>query len=163
MKPQHALALTTGLLSALWGWCALLLGLPAWAGFLGCTTRFVAPVGGLPGLLLGCISNLSGVFWALVILWGSALSPEWQLAGYLLTGGVSTLMCLQARQRWLSLVPGTFIGCSATFACAGNWQLVIPALLLGNLFGYAMQELAQYLRVDLVKEPNPPVMSSDPA
>lgn len=59
--------------------------------------------------------------------------------GYLLTGVVAFLMCMQSLYRWLAFIPGTFIGAGATFAAQGNWQLVLISLLLGLLFGYAMK------------------------
>ena len=31
------IAITTGILSGIWGWVAISLGLIGWAGFLGCT------------------------------------------------------------------------------------------------------------------------------
>jgi hypothetical protein len=42
-----SIALTTGILSGLWGWVAVSLGLIGWAGFLGCTAYFACPQGGL--------------------------------------------------------------------------------------------------------------------
>ncbi len=37
MNILFAIALTTGILSGIWGWVAVALGLLSWAGFLGCT------------------------------------------------------------------------------------------------------------------------------
>ena len=48
------------------------------------------------------------------------------MAGYLMTGVVATLMCVQARQQWLAYIPGTFAGCCATFGAAGEWRLILP-------------------------------------
>jgi hypothetical protein len=79
---------------------------------------------------------MSGVVWALVIIYGSALAPHLEILGYMMTGGVAFLMCIQARQLLLSFVPGTFIGACATFAGDGNWRLVVPSLALGLVFGY---------------------------
>jgi hypothetical protein len=45
------IALTTGILSGLWGWVAVSLGLLSWAGFLGCTAYFACPQGGVKGCL----------------------------------------------------------------------------------------------------------------
>lgn len=42
------------------------------------------------------------------------------MAGYLMTGVVATLMCVQAKQQWLGYIPGTFAGCCATFGAAGS-------------------------------------------
>jgi len=80
----------------------------------------------------------SGMY-TLEIVKGSALAPHMELAGYVMTGIVAFLMCIQAKHLLLSFVPGTFIGACATFAGQGDWKLVVPSLLLGLVFGYAMK------------------------
>ena len=70
-----AIAITTGILSGIWGWVAVSLGLLSWAGFLGCTAYFACPTGGLKGLAISASTTMSGVIWALVIIYGSALAP----------------------------------------------------------------------------------------
>ncbi|RTF50967.1 DUF1097 domain-containing protein [Serratia marcescens] len=139
MNVLFAIAVTTGILSGVWGWVAVSLGLIGWAGFLGCTAYFACPQGGLKGLLIGALTCCSGVFWAMAIIHGSELAPQWELLGYLMTGVVAFLMCIQAKQQWLGFVPGTFIGACATFAGGGDWPLVTLSLLVGLLFGYAMK------------------------
>lgn len=62
------IAITTGILSGLWSWVAVSLGLLSWAGFLGCTAYFACPQGGLKGLFISGCTLLSGVVWALVIM-----------------------------------------------------------------------------------------------
>ncbi|MDU1266114.1 MAG: DUF1097 domain-containing protein [Escherichia coli] len=47
-----SIAITTGILSGIWGWVAVSLGLLSWAGFLGCTAYFACPQGGLKGLAI---------------------------------------------------------------------------------------------------------------
>ncbi len=94
---------------------------------------------------LSTISCCSGVFWAMVIIQGSALAPQLEIAGHLLTGVVAFLMCIQAKQRWLGFIPGTFIGACATFAGGGNWQLMSTSLLIGLAFGYAMKNSGLWL------------------
>ncbi|BBV77150.1 hypothetical protein STW0522RAO56_32040 [Raoultella planticola] len=140
-----AIAITTGILSGIWGWAAVALDLLSWAGFLGCTAYFACPQGGLKGLLISTCTVMSGVVWAQVIIYGSALAPHLEILGYMMTGGVAFLMCLQARQLLLSFVPGTFIGACATFAGDGNWRLVVPSLALGLVFGYAMKNCGLWL------------------
>ena len=139
------IAITTGILSGLWGWVAVSLGLISWAGFLGCTAYFACPQSGLKGLLITLLTCMSGVFWAMMIIQGSALQPEWAILGYVLTGLVAFLMCIQAKQLLLSFVPGTFIGACATFAGQGDWKLVLPSLALGLIFGYAMKNSGLWL------------------
>lgn len=52
MNILFAIALTTGILSGIWGWVAVALGLLSWAGFLGCTAYFACPQGGRAGHLV---------------------------------------------------------------------------------------------------------------
>lgn len=80
-----AIAITTGILSGIWGWVAVSLGLLSWAGFLGCTAYFACPQGGLKGLLISACTLLSGMVWALVIIHGSALAPHLDIVSYALT------------------------------------------------------------------------------
>ncbi|UXI04039.1 DUF1097 domain-containing protein [Photobacterium sp. TY1-4] len=138
MSVLVAIAITTGLLSGIWGWVAVSLGLLSWAGFLGCTTYFASPKDGLKGLGLSIVTNMSGVFWAMVIIHLSTLVGL-EVIGYVITAVVAFLMCVQAKQSWLSFIPGTFIGSCATFASGGDWQLVVPSLILGAVFGYCMK------------------------
>ncbi len=139
------IAITTGILSALWAWLATAWGLLAWAGFLGCTAYFACPQQHWHGLWLSLLSCFSGVFWAMLIFYGSALHPSLDMLTYALTGTVSFLMCVQAKQKWLSYIPGTFIGACATFASDGNWQVVLASLLLGLFFGFAMKHSGLWL------------------
>ncbi len=145
MSTLFAISLTTGLLSGIWGWVAISLGLLSWAGFLGCTSYFASPIQGVKGLGVSLATNLAGVAWALVIIHGS----QWlgsDILGYMLTALVSFFMCIQAKKSWLSFIPGTFIGACATFAADGQWQLVIPSLLIGGLFGYLMKASGVWLQ-----------------
>lgn len=140
-----SIAITTGILSGVWGWVAVSLGLLSWAGFLGCTAYFACPQGGLKGLLISACTTMSGVLWAQVIIYGSAMAPHLEIVGYLMTGVVAFLMCIQAKQLLLSFVPGTFIGACATFAGQGDWRLVVPSLAVGLIFGFAMKNAGLWL------------------
>lgn len=145
MNVIFAIAITTGILSGLWGWLAVSLGLLSWAGFLGCTAYFACPQGGMKGLAISACTTMSGVIWALVIIYGSALAPHLEIVSYMMTGVVAFLMCIQSKQLLLSFVPGTFIGACATFAGQGDWRVVVPSLLVGLLFGYAMKNSGLWL------------------
>lgn len=152
MSTLFAIALTTGILSGIWGWIAVSLGLLSWAGFLGCTSYFASPKDGLKGLGQSLLTNLSGVFWAMVIIHTS----QWmsvEVIGYVVTAVVAFVMCIQAQKSWLAYIPGTFIGCCATFAAAGNWQLVIPSLMLGGVFGYLMKASGLWLHQKINQQP----------
>ncbi|MGF1734418.1 DUF1097 domain-containing protein [Photobacterium satsumensis] len=150
MSTLVAIAITTGILSGIWGWVAVSLGLLSWAGFLGCTAYFASPKDGVKGLLLSLATTMSGVFWAMVII---HLSTEVgiEIIGYVITAVVAFFMCFQAKQAWLSFIPGTFIGSCATFAAGGDWQLVVPSLVLGIIFGYSMKASGLWLQQKLVK------------
>lgn len=143
MSPLIAIAITTGILSALWGWLAAALGLISWVGFLGCTSYF-ASSGGYKALLQTLFCNASGMLWALLLIHGDRLWGA-GVAGYVMTGVVATLMCVQAKQRWLGYIPGTFAGCCATFGAAGAWQQILPSLIIGALFGYLMKASGLWL------------------
>lgn len=138
MSPLFAIALTTGVLSGIWGWVSISLGLITWAGFLGCTSYFASPKDGLKGLGLSMIANISGVFWGMMIIKGGSIIPL-EIMGFVLTGLVSFLMCIQAKSSLLAYIPGTFIGCCATFASGGDWSLVTPSIIVGGVFGYLMK------------------------
>lgn len=81
-------------------------GLTKLGGLPGCTAYFACPQGGLKGLAISAATLLSGVVWAMVIIYGSALAPHLEILGYVITGIVAFLMCIQAKQLLLSFVPG---------------------------------------------------------
>ncbi|WP_318385349.1 DUF1097 domain-containing protein [Enterobacter sp.] len=145
MNILFSIALTTGILSGIWGWVAVSLGLLSWAGFLGCTAWFACPQSGMKGLLITFCTLLSGVAWAQLIIHSSALMPHLEIASYAITGVVAFLMCMQAKSLLLSFVPGTFIGACATFAGQGDWRLVVPSLIVGLIFGFAMKNSGLWL------------------
>ncbi len=130
-----SIAITTGILSGIWGWVAVSLGLLSWAGFLGCTAYFACPQGGLKGLAISAATLISGVVWAMVIIYGSALAPHLEILGYVITGIVAFLMCIQAKQLLLSFVPGTFYR---------RMRDVLPGRVTGN-WCYLRWRLGWYL------------------
>ncbi len=102
---------------------------------------------------------MSGVVWALIIMKGSALAPHLEILGYMMTGVVAFLMCIQAKHLLLSFVPGTFIGACATFAGQGDWKMIVPSLLLGLVFGYAMKNSGLWLAARRERAQNVTVLS----
>lgn len=154
MSILFAISLTTGLLSALWGWVAVSLGLLSWAGFLGCTTYFASPVQSVKGLLLSMLTNMTGVFWAMVIIKGSQW-VHFEILGYVVTALVAFFMCIQAKHSWLTFIPGTFIGSCATFAGNADLKLIVPSLLVGAVFGYLMKATGVWLYERQKKEAMP--------
>ena len=144
MTTLVAIALTTGLLSGVWSWISISLGLLTWVGFLGCATYFSAPGNGFKVVCGSIATNLSGVFWAILIMKISNIINI-EIIGYIILAVIVFLMCMQASQSLLSFIPGTFIGSCATFAANGNWQVVVPSLLLGVIFGYLMKSSGLWL------------------
>ena len=144
MSVLLAISLTTGVLSGLWGWLSVSLGLITWAGFLGCTSYFASPTEGPKGLFYSSISNLSGVFWATIII---KLSQYFaiEIISYVVIAFVVFAMCIQARLAFLSYIPGTFIGCCAMFASDGDWLVLCSSLVVGGVFGFLMKSSGLWL------------------
>lgn len=70
---------------------------------------------------------MTGVLWAMLIIITSSYLG-FSLAGAIMTGIFSFVMCAQARFELLFFIPGTFCGSCSTFGVNGNWQGVIIAL-----------------------------------
>lgn len=138
-----ALSLTTGLLCGVWMELSSFFGLIAWAGFAGCTTYFAAG-GGKQGFKDALATNLSGVFWAMVMI---SFTTAFAIphAGTISTVVITAVMCLQSKCSWLKFIPGTFVGSFSTFASGGNWQGVAVALVCGALLGYACEVSGKWL------------------
>lgn len=137
MENRWQIATSAGVLAAIWCGAADLFHLVTWVGFLGCTTFFAQPKSGFQGVLLGWATNLSGIFWAWLIISGAGFFDS-AVMGYLFTGLATMGMCLQASYHRLSFIPGTFVGSCATFGMGGDVASVVPALLIGVLLGYSM-------------------------
>lgn len=122
MSTLFAIALTTGILSGVWGWIAVSLGLLSWAGFLGCTSYFASPKDGLKGLGQSLLTNLTGVFWAMVIIHAS----QWvgiEIIGYVVTALVAFIMCIQAQKILVGLYPRYLYRLLCNLCCC--WKLAI--------------------------------------
>jgi hypothetical protein len=144
MSLQFFIALTTGVLSGVWFWAASSLGLLVWAGFLGSTTYFTSPEEGIKGVILSFSCNMSGIFWAMIIINFSTLFTI-NYISVIITAIVAFFMCMQAKQKLLKFVPGTFIGACATFAADGNWKIVAFSMTGGLLMGYLMKSTGLWL------------------
>ncbi len=81
-------------------------GLTKLGGLPGCTAYFACPQGGLKGLAISAATLLSGVVWAMVIIYGSALAPHLEILGYVITGIVAFLMCIQPNSCCFHLFRG---------------------------------------------------------
>lgn len=139
MRTLYFTALTTGILSAIWAFIANQFDLLSWAGFLGCTAYFAYPKEGVKGLAVTMATIMSGVIWALAIIYGSQVFSDISIFGYAVTGVIAFVMCIQAKSVLLAYIPGTFIGACTIFAAQGDLSQTIPSLIVGVLFGYAMK------------------------
>ncbi|MEB6858678.1 DUF1097 domain-containing protein [Proteus cibi] len=139
MRTLYFTALTTGILSAIWAFVANQFDLLSWAGFLGCTAYFAYPKEGIKGLAVTMATIMSGVIWALAIIYGSQVFSDISLFGYAVTGVIAFVMCIQAKSALLAYIPGTFIGACTIFAAQGDLAQTIPSLIVGVLFGYSMK------------------------
>ncbi|AUM96599.1 hypothetical protein RSJ11_16155 [Clostridium sporogenes] len=83
-------------------------------------------------------TNMTGVLWAMLIIITSSYLG-FSLAGAIMTGIFSFVMCAQARFELLSFIHGTFCGSCSTFGVNGNWQGIIIALLCGAILGYTSE------------------------
>lgn len=139
MRTLYFTALTTGILSAIWAFVANQFDLLSWAGFLGCTAYFAYPKEGIKGLAVTMATIMSGVIWALAIIYGSQVFSDISIFGYAVTGVIAFVMCIQAKSALLAYIPGTFIGACTVFAAQGDLSQTIPSLIVGVLFGYSMK------------------------
>jgi hypothetical protein len=146
MNRLVALALSIGLLIAVWTYIALgPAALPVWAGIVAWACFFAAG-GKTDGLLKTLASNLSGVFWAFVALMAAnALAPNNLVVLSVLVGVVAAAMVLQSKIAVLSFIPGAFLGAATAVSVVvpgGTYPKVIAALVAGALFGYVSELLA---------------------
>ncbi|MCL1084479.1 DUF1097 domain-containing protein [Shewanella psychromarinicola] len=144
MAHRWQIAISAGLLAAIWAGLADVFHLVTWVGFLGCSTFFAQTESGAKGMMMAMMTNLSGVFWGWLIIAGSGVlgSP---IISYALTGIVTAMMCLQASNKNFAFIPGTFIGCCITFALNADIAAIIPPLVIGAALGYSMSLLTDLL------------------
>lgn len=138
MPSRIAIGIVTGILSGVWASLSLTLGMITFAGFLGWSTFFAAG-GGSKGLKTALITNLSGVVWGYIMMQLSNLfslpfGETIGLGAAVVIGACG--MCLQSYWKWLSFIPGTFIGSSTFFATGFNFSGSVAAMIAGVLFGY---------------------------
>ena len=127
-------AISVGILSGIWGFISSPLGLLCWVGFVGCTSYY-ASGGKKEGLKKSIICNMTGVLWAMMIIITSEHFGS-SVAGAVMTGIFSFVMCAQSKFKLLLFIPGTFCGSFSTFGAGGDWKLVIVSLLCGAALGY---------------------------
>lgn len=129
-----ALSIVTGLLCGLWAQYAPAIGLITWAGFAGCTSYFASNKHGSEGVFLTVRQNMAGVICGMAIIF---LSVHFPFKGdqILYSGGITFVMCILGKFKYLSFIPGTFVGCFSTFAADGDWKKLVPSLIAGAILG----------------------------
>jgi hypothetical protein len=127
------------------------------AGFLGWAT-FYAAGGGKDGLVKGIPANLSGVLWAVVIvfIWDKVFGFN-VLGAFIAVGIGAGAMCFQAHLKWFGFIPGAFIGCSTFFAlgAAINGDVLFPTiigLLVGLGLGWVSQKSAILIQTNILEK-----------
>lgn len=127
------------------------------AGFLGWAT-FYAAGAGKDGLIKGIPANLSGIFWAVVIvfIWDKVFG--FNTVGAFVSVGIGAgMMCFQAHLKWFGFIPGAFIGCSTFFALGASitgavlWPTII-GLLMGLILGWISQQLALVFQAKVLEK-----------
>lgn len=123
------------LYSGLWSVLSSYIGLITWIGFAGCTSYFACDKKRMKGVATSITTNLTGIAWAIISIYlGSRLNLSFGMA--LSCSLISYMIIIQAKMKGLRFIPGAFIGCFATFAVAGEWQSVLPSILIGIFIGY---------------------------
>ncbi len=126
------------------------------AGFLGWAT-FYAAGAGKGGLIKGIPANLTGVLWAVVIvfIWDKGFGFN-ALGAFIAVAIGAGMMCFQANIKFLGFIPGAFIGCSTFFALGAtiNGDVLYPSiigLLVGLILGYVSEQFALLIKAKVLK------------
>lgn len=144
MSSLMALSITTGILCGIWTQISIPIGLMAWAGFAGTTTYFATGESGPKALFSAIRQNMFGVLCAMGII---ILSDYFSFPGALMvfSGLITFVMCIAGAFKYLSFIPGTFLGAFSTFAADGNYQIVILSLLAGAILGISCDLSGKWL------------------
>lgn len=148
------ISIVVGVLAGLWTIAAVQLNLIIFAGFMSWST-FFAVGGKASGLKTTLLTNLSGVFWGVVIMFLSGiLGPIFgQLIGLGLAVVIgAAIMCLQSKLSLFAYIPGTFIGCATYFGTNFDLPGTVIALILGAVIGYASEYI--YTKLGQTEEPS---------
>ena len=144
MKNYLGIAISIGVLAALWTQVSVSLELVTWVAFAAWACYFAAG-GGRAGFQKGLAANLSGLVYGwLVAAFIGAVSFPGALA--VSVGVVAALMCLQAGTPLLSFIPGAFVGAAAYFGTAFSFWPTAIALVAGALLGWASGVLGARLQ-----------------
>ncbi len=106
----------------------------AWIAFISWAC-FYAAGGKGKGLLMGAVSNVSGVIWGIVMVYTSRFlhTPD---ALAITVGAGACLIIVVAKWKALAFIPGVFAGCAAYFGSGAKVGITILSLLVGALIGW---------------------------
>jgi len=153
MKKTLPIALSSGLIAALWATSSTNLQMSTFAGFLAWSTYFAAG-GGKKGLKIALLNNFSGICWGAIIVSITALlSPS---IGNIPAIGVATaigssMVIFQSKISFLNYIPGAFIGLSAYFATDTQFLPTVYAMIIGAFLGVLSEKLGKVLHLDYLK------------
>lgn len=139
-----AAGISVGVLAGIYAqWCGLL-GMLTWVGFVSWAC-FYAAGGKFEGFKKTVLANLSGVFWAWIIILLSGL-----MGGFPLALGAAVIvgaffMCAQAHISLLAFIPGAFAGCASTFGANLDYMAAILSLIAGAALGWLSEIIAVWL------------------
>jgi hypothetical protein len=138
MDMLTALALSIGVLIALWVKVGTMTGLLVPAGIIAWACFFAAG-GKTQGLQKTIAATLSGLVWvwlAIALIWTTHLG-SWT---WVIIGVVAFMLVVQSRVQALSFIPGAFCGAAVTaWAAPSNpkgYLMVAVALVAGAVLGY---------------------------
>lgn len=153
MKKHLGIAVSIGVLAAVWTQVSVALGLVTWVGFLAWACYFAAG-GGRVGFVRGVCANLSGVGYGWLV---AAVLQAWSFPGVLAVavGLVAAAMCLQAGWTPLSFIPGAFVGAAAYFGTAFSFWPTVMALGVGALLGWASGVLGGRMQAMVARRVSP--------
>lgn len=140
MKALVTIGITVGILAGLWTQLSTPFGLITWVGFVGWACYFAAG-GKREGLIKAIPASLSGALWGSAIVWtaGAVTLPAILPIS---VGLAAFAMCVQARWRVLSFIPGTFAGCAAFFGTSFDFAATCLALTVGAFLGWLSEYAA---------------------
>lgn len=135
MKNNIGIAVSIGVLAAVWTEVSVVAGLVTWVAFLAWACFFAAG-GGATGFQRGLAANASGLVYGWLVA-GFIGIATFEGALAIGVGVVAALMCLQAGWPPLSFIPGAFVGAAAYFGTAFSFWPTAIALVAGALLGWA--------------------------
>jgi hypothetical protein len=151
------LALSVGILAAIWTYASLKLGLSTWAAFVGWAFFFVAG-GDTKAIMKAAVPTVVGVVFGYLALYGLKLGGEMALIGVAVTVGVAALI-LVVLMNWapFALAPAAFASFAVFFAFTlGQFQskdtfsldnvlFSLLALLIGVALGWLSTSIPTWI------------------